>query len=577
MSRRRRLNARKSSPPRNPLLRMSRESDIFKGMIRTLRLMGPAVLGMLILAPAASRAAMGEYSTVVEAKIALENTLEARVVSVISRILGPDQAKRFIVIVNIEPNVEKAEIERETWTPEKGGARRGGGSNEGGERGFALPGVPVKRKIGDESGGQGGSMSGGGSRSVEKILKLPASFIKRLSLTLLVDERVPDEALETAQKVAAEMLGVDPTRGDTVTVKRQSFREAGHSFWDTLTSPKTLAIVGLAAGTIMLVLLLLFFFGPVTAFLRGTLRILQEAKPRETKTALKFENAGALGGFGGTLGLSSGYPGESAGVVHESRTTGGTRSAGEEATRPFAFMRREHIKPLLYLLHQESPDTAALVVSYLRPEDAAHVMAGLPEHLQAEVAQRLGAIQQTAPELVTALEQDIKRRIDYIVGGADYLAGILDRVDRAARERILTSLQGTDAELAQQVRGMIFTFDDLMALDDRALQMALREINVSSLAIALRNAVPEMTQRVLTKMSEGAAAMLREEIELGRPVSPARVEEEQRRIIDTVKRLEEEGRITLKRGGAEAPAPQRAAPAAHAVPRVARPATRQGL
>ncbi len=536
-------------------------------MTRTLRLLGTAALGMLLAVPGVSRAAMGEYSTVVEAKIALENTLETKVVTILSRILGPEQARRFIVIVNIEPNVEKSEIERETWTPEKGG-RRGAAGGEG-DRGFSLPGVPVKKKIGDESGGAGGLMSGG-SRSIEKTLKLPASFIKRLSLTLLVDERVPDEALETAQKVAAEMLGVDPSRGDTVTVKRQSFLETGRSIWDTLTSPKTLAITGLVAGTILTVLLLLFFFGPVTSFLRGTLRILQDAKPRETKTALKFENAGALGGLGSSLGLGGGYQGESAPVVHESRTTAGTRSAGEEATRPFSFIRREHIKPLLYLLHQESPDTAALVVSYLKPEDAAHVMAGLPEHLQAEVALRLGAIQQTAPELVTALEQDIKRRIDYIVGGADYLAGILDRVDRVARERILTSLQGTDAELAQRVRGMIFTFDDLLALDDRALQMALREINVSSLAIALRNAVPEMTQRVLSKMSEGAAAMLREEIELGRPVSPARVEEEQRRIVDAVKRLEEEGRITLKRGGAEAPAR-----AATAVPRVARPSTRQ--
>jgi len=185
----------------------------------------------------------------------------------------------------------------------------------------------------------------------------------------------------------------------------------------------------------------------------------------------------------------------------------------------------------------------------LNPKEATQVMASLPRSLKAGVIERLARVREVPPDVVNAMEQDIKEKIGYIIGGTEQLVEIVDEADKTTREEILQSLKEKVPELADKVRKQIFTFEDIANLDSLSFQTVLREVDLGTVSLALRGTPEEFKSKVMGKLSEGAQAMLKQEMELGKPAGKQKIEEAQQRIARVVRGLQREERITFEAAG----------------------------
>jgi flagellar motor switch protein FliG len=225
---------------------------------------------------------------------------------------------------------------------------------------------------------------------------------------------------------------------------------------------------------------------------------------------------------------------------------------------PFEFLRKSDPKQRAVILSNEHPQTIALILSHLASVQAAAVLTNLGDNLQADVARRIANMDRTPPDIVARVEEVMRRRMSSLisqdamrVGGTEYLVQVLTSVDRGTEKHILDRLTETDPPLAEEVRKMMFTFDDLILLDDRSIQRVLREVDSKDLALALKAARDDLKEQIFSNMSARAAEMLREEISFLGPVRIRNVEEAQQRIVTVVRRLEEAEEIVISRGGEE--------------------------
>ena len=222
---------------------------------------------------------------------------------------------------------------------------------------------------------------------------------------------------------------------------------------------------------------------------------------------------------------------------------------------PFEFLRRVEPQQIYNFLQNEHPQTVALVMAYLESESAATVMSMFSPELQGEVAMRIAVMDRTAPEVIREVEQVMERKLSAVInqelaaaGGVKSLVDILNFVDRATERTILDSLDERDQELGEDVRKLMFVFEDLLALDDRAIQQILKEIEIKDVGLALKGAGEEVREKIFGNMSSRAAQMLLEDMEFMGPVRRRIIEEAQGRIVSVVRRLEEGGKITIQRG-----------------------------
>jgi flagellar motor switch protein FliG len=226
---------------------------------------------------------------------------------------------------------------------------------------------------------------------------------------------------------------------------------------------------------------------------------------------------------------------------------------------PFEFLRRADPRQVLSFIQDEHPQTVALVLAYMTPDQAAMVMSGLSEDLQRDVAMRLAVMDRTSPEVVAHVEQMLERKLSSVlqpselssVGGVQSLVDILNRSDRATERLILEGLENKDSELADEVRQRMFVFEDIAGLDDRSIQLVLRQVDSKELAVALKGVRAEVRTAITRNMSERAGANLVEEIALLGAVRLKTVEEAQGAIVRVVRALEESGQLVLVRSADE--------------------------
>jgi flagellar motor switch protein FliG len=227
--------------------------------------------------------------------------------------------------------------------------------------------------------------------------------------------------------------------------------------------------------------------------------------------------------------------------------------------RPFEFLRKTPPEQLVAFLRNESPQTVALVVANLHTALASQVLSHLPGHEQAEIALRIARMGETNPEVVKQVEGVMKKKLDSVVqqeyssaGGIKSLAEILNHADRSTERNVLDALTETDEELAAEVRRLLFVFEDIVKLDDRSIQLVLREADQKDLALALRGVNDDVKERILSNMSERGATMLVEEMAYMPPQRKRVVEDAQGRIVAIVRKLEEAGALVLSRGEEDA-------------------------
>jgi flagellar motor switch protein FliG len=226
---------------------------------------------------------------------------------------------------------------------------------------------------------------------------------------------------------------------------------------------------------------------------------------------------------------------------------------------PFEFLHRVDPRLVLSFLQDEHPQTITLVLAHMAAEQAAVVLGGLPEAIQADVAHRLAVMDRTSPEIVKQVEAHLERRLSAVLQSSDYsavggvrpLVEIINHSDRSTERLILEGLEQRDQELAEEVRAHMFMFEDIVSLDDRAVQLLLRQVEAKELATALKGVRPDVRDKIVNNMSERAAVALQEEIEVLGPTRLKQVEEAQAQVVRQIRSLEESGQIIISRGGSD--------------------------
>jgi flagellar motor switch protein FliG len=219
---------------------------------------------------------------------------------------------------------------------------------------------------------------------------------------------------------------------------------------------------------------------------------------------------------------------------------------------PFGFLQRVDSQHLLTFIMDEHPQTIALIVSHLPSQRAAEIISGLPSERQLSVVRRIAHMGQTNPEIIQEVERGLEHRMASVMsqqfetaGGVETVAEILNVTDRATERGLLENLSQEDPDLVEEIRRLMFVFDDIMKFSNKDLQTILKNVEAAQWALALKTANEEMKQKITSNMSSRGAEMLREEMEYLGPVKRSVVEQAQQQIVDIVRRLEDAGEITV--------------------------------
>jgi flagellar motor switch protein FliG len=226
--------------------------------------------------------------------------------------------------------------------------------------------------------------------------------------------------------------------------------------------------------------------------------------------------------------------------------------------RPFEFIRKTDASQLLNFIQDEHPQTIALILSYLSSSQSSTIISSLAPDKQADVAKRIAQMDRTSPDVIKEVEKVLERKVeslvnqDYtIVGGVDSIVDILNTVDRGTEKHIMETLEIDDPELADEIRRKMFVFEDVLTLDDKAIQRVLREVDNNELAVALKGSNEDVQTVIFNNLSKRLSAMIKEDMEYMGPVRLKDVEEAQQKIVNIIRKLEDSSEIIISRGGGD--------------------------
>ena len=225
-------------------------------------------------------------------------------------------------------------------------------------------------------------------------------------------------------------------------------------------------------------------------------------------------------------------------------------------TKAFDFIRKIDYKNLMTTIQNENPQTIALILSYARSDQASTIISELPKEIRIEVVERIAKMDRTSPEIVNQIEKILERKLsamtsmDFMeVGGINYIADVMNQIDRSSEKYIFDELYKRDAKLADEIRKKMFIFEDIVMLDSLAIQTFLREVDSKDLVVALKGSTQDVTDVIFQNMSQRMGETIRSDMEYLRNVRMRDVEESQQRIVAIIRKLEEEGEIIISKGG----------------------------
>ena len=226
--------------------------------------------------------------------------------------------------------------------------------------------------------------------------------------------------------------------------------------------------------------------------------------------------------------------------------------------KPFEFIRKTEPSQLLNFIQDEHPQTIALILAYLSPQQASVIIASLPQDRQADVAKRVAMMDRTSPDVIKEVEKILESKLsslvnqDYtIIGGVDQVVEILNTVDRGTEKHIMETLEIEEPELADEIRKKMFVFEDILLLDDRAIQRVLHDVDNNDLAMALKGSNEQVQNAIFNNLSKRLASMIKEDMEFMGPVRMKDVEEAQQKIVNIIRKLEDSAEIVISRGGGD--------------------------
>jgi flagellar motor switch protein FliG len=494
-----------------------------------MRVLGAFLLAVSPLAPAAALSGASDIpdAQIIDQENLLRREAEQKIQKeILDRILGEGRAT---VLVNVEIGLETEKKDSATSEGQVEDKKKFG------DQDFILPWVPAPKTVNkqNEVPKDAKMESASGQIASAEVRQT----VRRFDVTVIHDDSVGagqltlvEEAVKSAYSRFERVLKVlfKPTKF----ARFEMSEKIKEGFWDFL-KPQYLL-----PGTIAL-LLLLFLFGPLLTFLRALLKAMTARREMSTETQMKTEAKNK-----DELDEQSKLESEENSLAEEAK-----REAEEEKMKkfvPFSYIDETNLQRLIYLISREPPEIIAIIASYLKPEFVKQMLAPLLPELQAKVAMHMAAVTQTSEAEVRALDKDVRDKIDYVVGGMQSLVKVLNDVDFKIRDNILEYLKNERPRLYEKVRRHILMFSDIPSFPDAALQVVVRELRAESLAHALRDVSPQIAERFFSCMSKGAVALLKEEMEYSRPLSPDQAEEERQKILGIVKKLETEGRIKIR-------------------------------
>jgi flagellar motor switch protein FliG len=227
--------------------------------------------------------------------------------------------------------------------------------------------------------------------------------------------------------------------------------------------------------------------------------------------------------------------------------------------RPFNIARKADVQQLTNLLLNEHPQTVSLILCYMQPDKAANVLSQFPNQLQVEIAERIGKISSTSPSIIEKIEKVIENKFsNYVenasenVGGVHTLVDILNSVSRSTEKNILSDLEKRQPELSNEVKASLFTFEDIIGLDDLDVQKVLRDVENSILVLALKGSSDQIKEFIFSNLSSRAVDNLKEELQFMGPTRLSAIEEAQHEVVAIIRKLDEAGEIYIGRGDQDA-------------------------
>lgn len=228
-------------------------------------------------------------------------------------------------------------------------------------------------------------------------------------------------------------------------------------------------------------------------------------------------------------------------------------------TRSFEFVRKANYKNLMMMLQNEHPQTIAFVLSYATADQSSKIISELPKRLQLDVIRRIATLESVSPEIVSIVEQTLEKRFSTVItvdmteiGGVPFVADIMNHIDRTTEKYIFDELSKSDPSLSDDIRKLMFVFEDILNLDDNTIQTVLRQIDAQDLAVAIKGSNEDIKELLLSNISSRARENILSDIEYLRNVRMKDVERAQQKIVEAIRALEESGEIVISRGGEDA-------------------------
>ncbi len=467
---------------------------------RTARITLIALLLSLPILFVAVRTSHAEVNDDYALKISLENQLERKLKQVIMEITGTD---RVVIFVNAELSSARGDSSS-VLEKKKTNA-------------LVLPGVPQKKEFGT---GQSEMLFGAGSSKYR---------VNKIVLSIWIDKSVPGSIVDLIQDIAKNVIGYSQTRGDQIDIKKVDFESKG--FFRTLFAfPNFLWLVLTIVGGFALVAVGMFFMDPL----------------KKVVPALKEIDWNTIHGTGGSTTSTVER-------TYEREIVGGGAVAGTEkalpaqdASLPFSYVRERDIPSLAFLLKDRPAQDIAIVANYLDPALATRLLERFPKDRQVEVALLLSK-EEIGTDKVPSLEDLVKNRLNYVVGGENKLLTILDMANEDVRDSIVKNLESKDAATATRLKQRIKSLETIIRdLPAHGIQVLYRNIDATLFAQVLKSTPDEIQQKVISSLSTGAAERLKEEMQLSRALSAARLKRERQNLMVLVRRLITEGLVEVE-------------------------------
>lgn len=458
------------------------------------------VLSLVVFSSAGRSAA--ESNEDYALKISLENQLEKKLKQVIVEITGTD---RVVIFVNAE-------------LVSKGGAGDRGRIEKRGDA-LVLPGVPAKKEFGAQQSSEIMLPGAAGKFSVNKI-----------TLSIWIDKSVPSSIVELIQDIAKNVIGFSQTRGDQIDIKRVDFE--GKGFFSTLFAfPNILWLILTLVGGFMMVTIGMFFMAPLK-------KVIPAVK--------EIDWSQIRGTGGGTTTVEHTTTFEREVLADRSEKPAAAVPGQQEAALPFAVVKERDLPGLAYLLKDRPAQDAAIVANYLDPALAMRFLDLFPRDRQVEIALILSK-EDISMDKVQALEDLVKSKLAYVVGGENKLLSLLDMTNEEVRDKVVKTLETKDAQTAARLKQRIKSLETILReVPALGIQTIFRNIDATLFAQVLKTLPDEIQQKVLTSLSAGAAERLKEEMTLSRPLSSARLKREKQNMMVTLRRLLSEGIIEME-------------------------------